>query len=309
MQQNTALSRLSRINQLLFDAGHAFGGPLSIATGHESAEEFAAVARRADTILKQIEQITAEGLRSAAGAGWRSLDTLPVVEPGSELHCFLLLERNHNGQQFVADAYYVNKPLTVDEEEEYPDWALRTEDGGYVELVGFAEKSFHQDFDGFYEPFDVQHRQILAWQPVEYPAVPAAFPIELQPPAAAQQDPAAYAIEMMQRVDESIRNALGIPMDADEALPVLVEEWAEENSLLIQAYKDVQADHRRLVRELDVLLNGEAGAAPQARLCDIVAQLAHRQATADQQKGVDSVCGAGAPLGNTWPAIKNGGAQ
>jgi hypothetical protein len=33
------------------------------------------------------------------------------------------------------------------------------------------------------------------------------------------------------------------------------------------------ADHRNLVRELDVLLNGEAGAARQASLCDIVAQV------------------------------------
>lgn len=35
-----------------------------------------------------------------------------------------------------------------------------------------------------------------------------------------------------------------------------------------------QQDHDRLVRELDVLLNGEAGAAKQASLCDIVAQVA-----------------------------------
>jgi len=35
----------------------------------------------------------------------------------------------------------------------------------------------------------------------------------------------------------------------------------------------VLADHNRLVRELDVLLNGEAGAADQASLCDIVAQV------------------------------------
>lgn len=34
-----------------------------------------------------------------------------------------------------------------------------------------------------------------------------------------------------------------------------------------------QADHQRLVRELDVLLNGEAGAANQASLCDLVAQV------------------------------------
>lgn len=36
---------------------------------------------------------------------------------------------------------------------------------------------------------------------------------------------------------------------------------------------DVQADHNRLVRELDVLLNGEEGAAQQASLCDIVKQV------------------------------------
>lgn len=38
-------------------------------------------------------------------------------------------------------------------------------------------------------------------------------------------------------------------------------------------YEAVMADQRRLVRELDVLLNGEDGAAPQASLCDIVAQV------------------------------------
>ncbi|AEZ50825.1 hypothetical protein DC1_0003 [Burkholderia phage DC1] len=38
-------------------------------------------------------------------------------------------------------------------------------------------------------------------------------------------------------------------------------------------YEEVLADHRRLVRELDVLLNGEEGAAKQASLCDIVAQV------------------------------------
>ncbi len=38
-------------------------------------------------------------------------------------------------------------------------------------------------------------------------------------------------------------------------------------------YEEVLADHRRLVRELDVLLNGEAGAAKQASLCDIVSQV------------------------------------
>ncbi|WP_303678039.1 hypothetical protein [Pseudomonas aeruginosa] len=38
-------------------------------------------------------------------------------------------------------------------------------------------------------------------------------------------------------------------------------------------YEKVLADHRRLVRELDVLLNREEGAAKQASLCDLVGQV------------------------------------
>lgn len=41
----------------------------------------------------------------------------------------------------------------------------------------------------------------------------------------------------------------------------------------IADYEEVLADHRRLVRELDVALNGEDGAAQQASLCDIVGQV------------------------------------
>jgi len=43
-------------------------------------------------------------------------------------------------------------------------------------------------------------------------------------------------------------------------------------------YAEVLADHRRLVRELDVLLNGVDGAAKQASLVDLVAQV-RRQGT------------------------------
>lgn len=40
----------------------------------------------------------------------------------------------------------------------------------------------------------------------------------------------------------------------------------------VKAHEEVHEDHNRLVRELDVLLNGD-GAAKQASLCDIVAQV------------------------------------
>lgn len=49
--------------------------------------------------------------------------------------------------------------------------------------------------------------------------------------------------------------------------------WAFDDALTSADYEEVIADHRRLVRELDVALNGEDGAAQQASLCDIVAMV------------------------------------
>lgn len=46
-----------------------------------------------------------------------------------------------------------------------------------------------------------------------------------------------------------------------------------EQKLTSADYEEVLSAHRRLVRELDVLLNG-SGAAKQASLCDIVGQCA-----------------------------------
>jgi len=61
----------------------------------------------------------------------------------------------------------------------------------------------------------------------------------------------------------------------DNKLPQAYEKF---KSLLLEVvrevhedYKEAQDDHNRLVRELDVLMNGD-GAAKQASLCDIVAQ-------------------------------------
>lgn len=48
---------------------------------------------------------------------------------------------------------------------------------------------------------------------------------------------------------------------------------ADPDAATIADYEAALSDHRRLVRELDVLLNGEEGAAQQASLCDIVAQV------------------------------------
>lgn len=65
-----------------------------------------------------------------------------------------------------------------------------------------------------------------------------------------------------------------------------VASVAKEAIQQISNYRAVLADHNRLVRELDVLLNGVDGAAPQASLCDIVAQLAdwRRKQTAENEQ-------------------------
>lgn len=41
----------------------------------------------------------------------------------------------------------------------------------------------------------------------------------------------------------------------------------------LEGYKQWAEDHKRLVRHVDVIINGEEGAAPQASLCDIVSQI------------------------------------
>jgi len=48
---------------------------------------------------------------------------------------------------------------------------------------------------------------------------------------------------------------------------------AEIYDKTVEDYEEVLADHNRLVRELDILINGEEVAAKQASLCDIVVQL------------------------------------
>lgn len=95
---------------------------------------------------------------------------LPDVELGGELHCFVVLEVKYSGKLFVRDAYYVNKPdMGENEEEDYPDWTLYTEDGELYPLVGWANKTHHPDYNGFYEGVDTSYYNVLAWQPVIYP--------------------------------------------------------------------------------------------------------------------------------------------
>lgn len=62
------------------------------------------------------------------------------------------------------------------------------------------------------------------------------------------------------------------------ALPAAKLERDELRAVLDNHDDSDQADHDRLIRELDVLLNGVEGAARQASLCDIVAQVRKQKA-------------------------------
>ncbi|CAJ0701787.1 hypothetical protein LMG19089_02926 [Ralstonia edaphis] len=69
----------------------------------------------------------------------------------------------------------------------------------------------------------------------------------------------------------------------------------QQETLMAADYEEVLADHRRLVRELDMALNGATGAAKQASLCDIVAQVKREGIKASQRAGV-----AALPIKDAW---------
>jgi len=69
--------------------------------------------------------------------------------------------------------------------------------------------------------------------------------------------------------------------DEDKTRKVIREKWVKldsvkelvcEHDLTIDDYKAVLEDHKRMIREIDVLMNGD-NAAAQASMCDIVSQL------------------------------------
>jgi hypothetical protein len=62
-------------------------------------------------------------------------------------------------------------------------------------------------------------------------------------------------------------------------VPEPIPTAPQEAALTVADYEEVLTDQRRLVRKLDVLLNGQDGAAKQASLCDIVAQVSGERVT------------------------------
>jgi hypothetical protein len=72
-------------------------------------------------------------------------------------------------------------------------------------------------------------------------------------------------------------------------LEAALEQRGKDLTQTTADYEEILAGHRRLVRELDVLLNGEAGAARQASLADIVAQVRREGIAALPQSARDVI--------------------
>lgn len=84
-------------------------------------------------------------------------------------------------------------------------------------------------------------------------------------------------LEMRMAVPGAVAGQIGQYMQANGYGIVFNKFYKQREEQILESvqqnYEEVMEDHRRLVRELDVLINGEEGAAKQASLCDIVAQV------------------------------------
>ena len=78
------------------------------------------------------------------------------------------------------------------------------------------------------------------------------------------------------RLQEDHEQAMNAELEVRKVLSRRVEtleQAVKEKEEQVSALTDVHKDHNRLVRDLDVAINGREGAAKQASLCDIVSQM------------------------------------
>jgi len=73
--------------------------------------------------------------------------------------------------------------------------------------------------------------------------------------------------DLIYRIVEQWGNAIEMPK-----MEGWLKEYAAKEKLTIDDYESVLADHRRLIRELDIIINGD-NAAKQASLVDMVCQI------------------------------------
>jgi len=79
-------------------------------------------------------------------------------------------------------------------------------------------------------------------------------------------------VDALKEANIGFRKSLG-EVEARKLVHARLNQQLEESQKFIDDLKGIISDHQRLVRELDLVWNGEEGAAPQASLCDLVAQI------------------------------------
>ncbi len=103
---------------------------------------------------------------------WHSPESTPAVPVDTEKEYWLAVCRP-NKKTHVFLAYYQNRPLILDKNDEpVSDDPLISEDGEYIESIGWVNNRAHYEFSNFYEPlgFDKDY-VLLGW--AEY--VPPVF--------------------------------------------------------------------------------------------------------------------------------------
>lgn len=91
-------------------------------------------------------------------------------------------------------------------------------------------------------------------------------PSETQRPSVEIVESARYWSMSANEVKDNLEYREAFARFRDEILRLA----ATRSAIAASDYEEVLADHRRLVRELDVAMHGEEGAAKQASLCDLV---------------------------------------
>lgn len=104
---------------------------------------------------------------------WNDPKSIPEVELGSQELFWLAVETMHGVHVF--DAYFVNRPIVVNEDgeitRECEDWLLSDPDGReIVGAVGWHSCKEHSEFDNFYVPLHFRNRYVLlGWAEYETP--------------------------------------------------------------------------------------------------------------------------------------------
>jgi len=97
---------------------------------------------------------------------WNNPGTVPNVEKGKEELFWIAVESPHSSSPHVFLAYYQNRPLEFDDEdEEYPlgDVLYNTE-GEAIESIGWMDCKQHYDFDDYYSPIEFNDQyKLLGW--------------------------------------------------------------------------------------------------------------------------------------------------